>query len=349
MQIQTDVVVVGAGQAGLAMSYHLKGSGIPHIVVEKQEAPGGSWPSYYDSLTLFSPARHSSLPGYPFPGGGKRYPRRDDVVQYLRDYARKFGLPIQVRSEVERIEFGTDRHLVCLRNGPPISAGAIVVASGGFNAPYVPDVAGTAKFCGEILHSASYRNTEPFHGKRVVVVGAANSAVQIAYELSAVADVTLATRERIRFAPQRILGLDFHDWLKWSRLERSSWLSDQSTPVLDDGRYRAAIRTGALRRRQMFKEISKDSVIWPDGECQRVDSIIYATGYRFNAPFLEGTPALDDNGHIHQHHGASSSVAGLFYLGIPLQRNFASATLRGVGNDASAILPVIQQHIQQMA
>ncbi len=181
------------------------------------------------------------------------------------------------------------------------------------------------------------------------MVGAANSAVQIAYELSAVADVTLATRERIRLAPQRIFSLDFHDWLKWSRLECSSWLSDQSTPVLDDGRYRAAIRTGVLRRQQMFKEISKDSVIWPDGECQRVDSIIYATGYRFNAPFLEGTPATDSNGRLVHHGGISSSIAGLLYLGIPLQRNFSSATLRGVGNDAVAILPLIKDHLRSVS
>src|SRR5262245_1301463 len=97
-----DAIVIGAGQAGLATGYHLKGAGLRFALLEAGRQPGGSWPRYYDSLTLFSPARYSGLPGWPFPGDPDRYPRRDEVVAYLRDYARRFELPVIAGAKVQQ-------------------------------------------------------------------------------------------------------------------------------------------------------------------------------------------------------------------------------------------------------
>ena len=99
-----DALVVGAGQAGLAAGYHLKRAGLSFEILEARSEPGGSWPGYYDSLMLFSPARYSGLPGMPFPGSPERYPSRDEVVRYLRGYAEAFGLPVLAGKRVLRAE-----------------------------------------------------------------------------------------------------------------------------------------------------------------------------------------------------------------------------------------------------
>lgn len=249
-------------------------------------------------------------------------------------------------SEVVGLSSEAKQHLITLADGKVIAAKAVVVATGGFNKPYLPTIPGKQLYQGEVLHSSAYRNPAGFEGKRVVVVGAANSAVQIAYELHKIAEVTLATREPVKFVPQRFLGFDFHDWLKWTGLGSSRWLSDQSTPVLDDGRYRHALRTGALCRREMFTAFGRDGVVWPDAEVKAVDAVIFATGFRPNTSFLQHTGALDDDGRALHSKGVSTAIEGLYYLGLPLQRNFASATLRGVGSDAAEILTSVMAHLR---
>jgi len=344
-KLNVDVVVIGAGQAGLAMSYRLKNAGVSHVVLERQPAAGGSWPSYYDSLTLFSPAGYSSLPGLEFPGGSKRYPKRDEVTAYLRQYASTFELPVRPNSEVVEVISEASQHRVTLADGAVITAQAVVVATGGFNTPYLPDIPGRQLYHGTILHSSAYRTPTGFEGKRVVVVGAANSAVQIAHELHSTANVVLATREPVKFMPQRFLGFDFHDWLKWTGLGNSRWLSDQSTPVLDVGRYRHALRTGAISRREMFTAFTGDGVVWPNAEIQGVDAVIFATGFRPNTSFLPREAVGPDGRALHSK-GVSTTIKGLYYLGLPLQRNFASATLRGVGSDSVGILSIIVTHLR---
>lgn len=141
-KLNVDVVVIGAGQAGLAMSYRLKNAGVSHLILERQPAAGGSWPSYYDSLTLFSPAGYSSLPGLEFPGGAKRYPKRDEVTAYLRQYASAFDLPVRANSEVVEVISEASQHRVKLADGAVITAQAVVVATGGFNTPHLPGIPG---------------------------------------------------------------------------------------------------------------------------------------------------------------------------------------------------------------
>lgn len=344
-KLNVDVVVIGAGQAGLAMSYRLKNAGVSHVILERQPAAGGSWPSYYDSLTLFSPAGYSSLPDLEFPGGAKRYPKRDEVTAYLRHYASAFNLPVRPNSEVVEVMSEAGRHRVTLADGAVITAHAVVVATGGFNTPHLPEIPGRQLYKGTILHSSVYRTPAGFEGKRVVVVGAANSAVQIAHELHSLANVVLATREPVKFMPQRFLGFEFHDWLKWTGLGNSRWLSDQSTPVLDDGRYRHALRTGAISRREMFTAFTNNGVVWPNAEIQEVDTVIFATGFRPNTSYLP-REAVDSDGRPLHSKGISTTIKGLYYLGLPLQRNFASATLRGVGSDSMGILAAIATHLR---
>lgn len=344
---QFDAVIIGAGQAGLAAGQLLQQHGLKFLILDEQAAPGGNWRNYYDSLQLFSPAEYSALPGRSFPGSPTSYPARDQVVAYLESYAAHFQLPIRQGVQVKHVRSLSRGFEVESADGECFSTRSVIVASGGFSRPYVPDIPGLGLFKGRVLHSSQYRNTESFLGQRVVVVGAANSAVQIAYELAHVAMTTLATREKIRFFPQRMLNIDFHTWLKWTGLEKTRWLSDQGTPVLDQGKYRRAIQSGLLQRKPMFTSVTTDGVIWADGQQETVDSLVFATGFLPNTPFLDGLPVQDQQGRLLQQNGLAQTVPGLFFVGLPRQRNFASATLRGVGPDAQHILPHLIRHLNQ--
>ena len=337
---EIGVVVIAAGHAGLAAGRALQKEGADFLLLEQGACAAGAWPLYYDSLTLFSPARYSSLPDFPFPGDPDDYPRRDDVVAYLKAYARRFDLPIGYHMRVTSVTPRADGRftIICQGQGA-IDAGAVIVATGAFEAPYIPSIEGLGAFSGAVVHSSAYRSPGPLAEQRVVVVGSANSAVQIAVELAGVADVTLAVRKPVRYAPQRLIGRDVHFWFQLLGVDRVGFLSDQGTPVLDDGRYRAALSAGQPAQRKMFTSMWRDGVVWSDGKRERVDTVLFATGFRPHAPFLPSKLAFTNNGRLAQKDGVSTRVQGLYYLGQPGLRSFASATLRGVGVDAAHIAP----------
>jgi putative flavoprotein involved in K+ transport len=222
----------------------------------------------------------------------------------------------------------------------------VIAASGGFGSPYRAPLPGLESFPGTVLHSADYRNPDPFAGARVIVVGGGNSAIQIAVELAAVATVTVVSRRPVRWQPKRPLGRDVHWWLTRTGLD--TWrvaprLVTGTAPVLDDGRYRAAVRAGRPDRRQLFTRLDGDVVVWPDGRRERVDAVLHATGYRPDLRYLAGTGALDPAGAPLHDGGLSRTVPGLGYVGLERQRTLASATLRGVGRDAASVLGVLVQ------
>ena len=341
-----DTIVIGAGQAGLATGYYLQRAGLRFLILEAGDEPGGSWPHFYDSLSLNSTARYSSLPGLPFPGQPDRYPRRDEAVAYLRSYAAHFALPIVTGARVVKVERSGRFFQVFTGDKGYFKARTIVAATGFFGQPHLPDLPGQAQYRGQVWHVASYRRPEPFRQQRVVVVGGGNAAVQIGVELAQVARVTLATRHPLRYLPQRLLGRDIHFWLNLSGLDRTQWLDEKSMPVFDTGTYRTAITTGQPDRRPMFERFTPDGIIWSDGRFEKVDAVIFATGYRPHLAYLAELGALDETGRARQRRGASTTVPGLYYVGLPRQRTVASATLRGVGADAKIIVNYLRRYCE---
>ena len=338
-----DLVIIGAGQAGLASAHAARRAGLDAVVLEAAEQPGGSWPQHYDSLALFSPARYSELPGQPFPGDPDRYPTRDEIVAYLRDYAAQFEHAIRVGERVDTVdpEHDDGGFVTSTSGGLEIYSRLVIAATGAFHAPHRPALPGLESFAGNVLHSSRYRNPSGFENQRVVVVGAGNSAVQIAADLAPVANVTLATRRAIRWIDQRPLGRDLHWWYKATGFDTAPlgrWLTRLPDPVVDDGRYRSAIRAGKPDQRPMFKQLGPDHVRWSDDTREPLDALILATGYRAHFPFLEHTPALAPGGAPLHTGGVSTAVAGLGYVGLDLQRSFCSATVRGVARDAHHVL-----------
>jgi putative flavoprotein involved in K+ transport len=345
-----DALVIGAGQAGLASARALQADGRRAVVLEAGPEPVGSWPRYYDSLRLFSPAAFSALPGLPFPGDPAHYPHRDEVVAYLRRYAERLtgrlggrlGVDIRTGHRVEALTRGGAGFVAHVADGAELTAPVVISATGGFGRAHLPPLPGLGGFEGRVLHAGEYREPTSYAGERVVIVGGGNSAVQIGAELAEHARVTLATRNPLRFAPPRLLGRDVHFWAVRTGLDRlplGPYLrSIPTSPVSDSGAYRAAIEAGRPDRRPMFTRVDGRHVTWDDGTEEEIDTIVLATGYRPDVGYLTGLGALDSEGRVLHRQGISTTVPGLAYVGLEWQRSFGSATLRGVGRDARFVV-----------
>jgi putative flavoprotein involved in K+ transport len=350
MTSREPVIIVGGGQSGLAAARAVRDAGMRPLVLEASDRPVGSWPRYYDSLKLFSPAHYSSMPGAAFPGDPDHYPDRDEVADYLERYAEGLSVEIRTNTRVETIEARGLGFEVHTADGESIGAAGLVAASGSFSNPHRPALPGQETFAGELLHVADYRNPEPYAGKRVVVVGRGNSAVQVGYELSAVAEVTLATRAPVQFLDQFHGGRDLHYWLTATGFDNlpPPWLARivGGTLVLDTGHYRNAFESGRLDRRPMFAALDDDRVIWVDGTTEHVDVVLLATGYRPSVGYLRDLGALDREGAPMHSSGVSTTHLGLVYLGLELQRSFSSNTLRGVARDAAFVVRPLAAHVR---
>ncbi|MBF6072714.1 NAD(P)/FAD-dependent oxidoreductase [Nocardia farcinica] len=346
-----DAIVIGAGQSGLTAARALTDHHLTPVVLEAGPDPVGSWSHYYDSLTLFSPAQHSSMPGLGFPAEPDHYPHRDEVVDYLRRYAKTLDADIRTNTTVTTVESHPDQGFVVhTGDGQQLHTAGIVSATGSFGNPYVPELPGGDKFQGTVLHAADYRRPEHYSGQRVIVVGAGNSAVQIAYELADHATVTLATHNPINFLPQHRDGHDIHHWLVSTGFDQlpPEWLIRYvgGTLVMDTGDYQHALTTGRMDRRPMFTSFDTDAIVWADGTREPVDTVLFATGYRPNLGYLTELGALADGYPLHNA-GISTTHPGLAYVGLEFQRTFSSNTLRGVHRDAEHVTTALAAHINR--
>jgi putative flavoprotein involved in K+ transport len=342
LRSDAPVVVVGSGQSGLAAARALNELDMPVVVLEAGDRPAGSWPRYYDSLRLFSPAAYSSVPGRPFPGDPDRYRTRDEVAEYLEQLAAALPVEIQTNTRVTTVRQEGRQFVVATDDGSELPASGIVAASGSFSTPHRPVFPGQSSFTGRLLHVADYRNPLPFIGMRVVVVGAGDSAAQVANELAPLAHVTVAVRHPLRFIPQRIAGRDVHHWLRESGFDSlpAAWLSKISggSLITDSVGFQQTLADGLVDVRPMFTALDRDEVVWSEHERERVDVIILATGYRPSLNYLHELGALDPNGAPLHVGGISTTHLGLVYVGLEHQRSFASNTLRGVSADAAAVV-----------
>ena len=210
MSLSHEVIVVGAGPAGLATSRELTRAGVEHRVLERGGQVGETWARLYDSLVLHTGRHLSALPGMPLPSTLPTFVPRQDFLDYLHRYADRFRLPIDTGVEVTSAARDDGHWRLERRSGPAIHAQHLVVATGIVANPYVPAIAGHDRFGGRLIHSVDYRRPDahPMTGKRILIVGAGNSAGEISVELArAGADVSLAVRSGAAVVPRQLLGI----------------------------------------------------------------------------------------------------------------------------------------------
>ena len=348
-----DAIVIGGGQAGLASGYHLRKNGLQFLILEADKLAVGSWPKYYDSLKLFSPARFSSLPGMKFPGDPNYYPTRSDVINYLENYIKHFELPVKTNQQIASVEKNNKEFTVRTISGEKFQSKTIINATGSFQCPFTPLIKGQETFKGRIIHSSEYRKSDDFIDQRIVVVGRGNSAVQIGIELAEVSKTTLAVRQTVHLIKQKVLGQDIHFWLRITGFDtlpfwRFGKTAPSSSSVIDLDQYTERLAKGKPDQQPMFTSFYTDGVIWPDRRKEPVDTLIFATGYQNNLAHLKEIEIFDSNGEPLHVAGVSTSVQGLYYVGLEGQRSFASATLRGVGPDAQFVVRKLVRYLKSL-
>jgi putative flavoprotein involved in K+ transport len=336
-----DVIVIGAGQAGLALGHHLAARGADFLLFDAAPEIGHSWRTRWDSLRLFSPARYDALPGLPFPAPADSHPSKDDVADYLQAYARHFALPVRLNSPVLRLHRGDDAWFAVVTPTETLRARQVVVATGPFQTPHVPAIADQLDPRVLQLHSAEYRNPAQLAaGARVLVVGAANSGLQIAAELAGRCAVTVAVGSKPPELPQRIAGRDLFFWLTKAGFFTVPASSRLARRLRRRGDLVIGTRSRVLRRqgvgfRPRLTGFAGLTARFADGSGAPVDAVIWATGYRPDHSWLD-VPGVVVDGRVRQD-GGVTDVPGLYFLGLPWQTSRGSALLGFVGADAARL------------
>ena len=336
-----DVLVIGAGQAGLAVGHHLARRDADFLLLDAGPEVGSSWRSRWDSLRLFSPAQYDSLPGLPFPAPADTHPGKDAVADYLAGYATHFRLPVQPNSPVLRLHRDGGGDFTATTPTGTVRAKQVVVATGPFQTPHVPALAGQLDRTLSQLHSAEYRNPAQLPGGgRVLVVGGANSGLQIAAELAATRPVTVAVGTRPTELPQRIAGRDLFTWLDAVGFFTVPAHTRTARRLRARGDLVIGTRTRDLRRRDIdlrprLTGIAGRTARFVDGTTVDVDAVVWATGYRPDHSWLH-VPGVAVDGQV-RHEEGITDVPGLYFLGLPWQTCRGSALLGFVGADAAAL------------
>lgn len=368
--IRTNTVIVGAGPAGLAVGACLRQANLPFLILEQGDQVGTTWRRHYDRLHLHTDSRHSGLPGWPWPQDAPRYPSRQEVVDYLTAYAAHFRLEPRFGQRVAAAERRGDAWSIRTQDCD-YEAVNLVIATGLNREPTLPAWPGQEHYTGQVLHSAEYRNGEPFAGQKVLVVGMGNSGAEIAIDLCEQgAFPTLAVRSPVNIIGREILGLPFlYFAIPMRRLPArvadalAAPLARVSTgerarmglpappygpntqtrafrkiPVIDVGTI-DLIRTGKIAVRPGIDRFTATGVQFTDGRAEDFAAVILATGYRPGVTgFLAGAEAALDASGVPLRSGTPSGVPGLFFCGFYVS---PTGALREVGIEARQITRAI--------
>src|SRR5690606_29691939 len=211
-------------------AYFLRRTGLSFVLLDAEEGPGAAWRHGWDSLTLFSPAQWSSLPGWPMPPA-KSYPSRDHVIDYLARYEARYEMPVVRPVWVQAVRRDGSSFLVEADDGRTWRSSAVVSATGTWRHPHVPAYPGQKSFAGPQIHSAHYRRPQSFAGQRVLVVGGGNSGAQIMAEVAGIAEATWVTPSEPVFLPEDVDGRVLFELAtaRWQAMQQGLPLPEQST------------------------------------------------------------------------------------------------------------------------
>lgn len=284
---RTDVIVIGAGQAGLSAAYHLQRRGLDYLVFDAEEGPGGAWRHRWKSLRMATVNGISDLPGIAKPAVDPREPSSEFLTRYFREYEEELGLavrrPVKVLS-VRREDSNPAGRLRIATTAGDWSAKAVINATGTWTRPFWPIYPGQSTFRGRQLHVADYVAAEQFTGQHVIVVGGGISAVGLLDEISQVTTTSWFTRREPVWRDEEFDARAGHDAVALVEERVRQGLPPQSvvsvTGLIWTPALRAAAARGALDRQPMFTAIEPDGVRLADGGFLKADVILWATGFR---------------------------------------------------------------------
>ena len=340
MQPTHDVVIIGAGQAGLATAYYLQQMGVNPLLLEAASTIGEVWRGRYDSLRLFTPSQYLNLPGLAFPAPTDHYPTKDAVADYLRAYAEKFDFNIMYDARVTRLTKTADHFEVTIGT-ETIAAKAVIVATGALQSPKIPAFASKLHASVNHLHSAHYRNPKMIPDGDILIVGGGNSGAQIGEEL-ALADrnVSVSIEKLPRHLPQRFLGKDIFWWLTKSGLVSTKPAklvgSTSSTTIPTIGvDLKNLSQRGKLNIVPRVIDAQGQHLMLADGSTRAHANIIWATGFVNDFSWIDIQGATEDQNPIHTR--GVSPVRGLYFIGLPFLHSKGSAFLGFVKDDAQYV------------
>lgn len=346
-----DVIIIGGGQSALASAYFLRRSNLTYVILDDQSQSGGAWLHTWDSLTLFSPAEYSSLPGWMMPKSENKFPLKDEVISYLKAYEERYKINVQRPVQVNSVHRNTEVFELQTTNGLYQSR-TLISATGTWKKPFVPNVPGLDLFEGQQLHSAHYKNADDLKGKKVLVVGNGNSGAQILAEVSIATSAVWAVQNPPEYLPDEVDGRVLFD------VASAKYHAMQSGKEFDASKYNLgkivmvppvveARERNALKFKLTFKTLTPTGVIWPDGTEEAFDVIIWCTGFKYATDHLKSLNIVDENGKIETKETKSTTIPGLYLVGYGNWTGFASATLIGVGRSARNTINQITEDLKR--
>jgi putative flavoprotein involved in K+ transport len=342
-----ETVIIGGGQAGLSVGYHLARRDRPFVILDAHQRVGDNWRKHWDSLRLYSPARFDGLPGMPFPAPGWSFPTKDETADYLERYAARFELPIRRGTRVERLSKNGHGYVVACGERR-FEADNVVVATGTFGRPYIPAFAPELDAGIVQLHSSEYRNPSRLREGAVLIVGAAHSGADIAIDVAGQHETILCGRDTgqvpfdIEGRPAKAI------WRVLSFLARR--VLTTRTPIGRKMRPEIRSHGGPLLR---FRRAHLDAAgvervlasavgvrgglpLLDNGRVLDVANVIWCTGFHQDFSWIE-LPVMGEDGWPQERRGVVPSAPGLYFAGLAFQYSFSSMLILGAGRDAEHV------------
>ncbi len=347
-----EVVVIGAGQAGLAAGYHLARRGIEFVVLEASPRVGDVWRDRYDSLKLYSPAKYDALPGHRFPLKRNAFPSGSQMGDYLEAYVAHHRLPVHTGVHVDSLAAGSpegDGYLISA--GPrTYEANQVIVATGAFQRPRVPEFAGQLDPQIRQLHSSDYRNPAQLKEGPVLVVGVSHSGADFAHEIAAAGHRTILSGKDHGQLPfsvdsrRGVLAWPIMRFVAWNLLTLSTPIGRKMAPHVRMGggpllrhRRRDLERAGVERFEERTTGVRDGRPMLADGTVLEVANVIWCTGFRPDYGWIQ-LAVIGDDGWPMEYRGVVNSSPGLYFLGIPFLYSFTSMLVIGAGRDAAHVV-----------
>lgn len=336
-----NTIIIGGGQAGLSVARYLKEKGIDYIVLDKEKEIGASWKNRYDSLVLDSFAKYSKLENFPFQGNQKRQPTKDEVAEYLKSFAEFYDIKPVFDTEVYSIEKEGDDFII-KTNKDTYKSKSVVITTGPFNTPYIPEYAYFISTEIYQLHAKNYKNSSEIPAGKILVVGGGNSGSEIAKELvENNRDIIFSFKGKLKSIPSS----EFSQWIAYrlgiAHIPQKSilgkivrWYTKGKAVGMDVG---MLLKNDRLTCTGEIIDIAPNGdILSTTAKIDKVSNIIWATGYKNDFSIIK----IKEFDESLQNRGVSN-IPGLYLLNIRWQHSKSSSHLAGISKDAKYIANTI--------